>query len=64
MEDSMDPQEQRAIRRAVEGAGAIPRPAAWTDADYRHFKVTLEENGYTLEPTPAEKKRLAAAVAV
>lgn len=57
----MDPQKQRAIRRAVESAAAITRPADWTEADYRKVEQTLQDNGYVLEPTADEKKRLDAA---
>lgn len=50
----MDPQRMRAIRRAVESAASIKRPADWTEADYRRFDRTLDENGYVLVEKPED----------
>lgn len=51
----MDPQKMRAIRRAVESAANIKRPADWTEADYRRFERALGDNGYVMAPKPDEK---------
>lgn len=45
----------RAIRRAVESAANIKRPADWTDADYRRFERALDESGFALAAKPDEK---------
>lgn len=51
----MDPQRMRAIRRAAESVENVKRPADWTEADYRRFERTLDENGFTLEEKPEEE---------
>ena len=55
MADERDPQRDRAIRRAVESAANVRRPADWRPADYRHFESVLRDNGFVLTPKPEER---------
>ena len=50
----MDPQKMRAIRRAVESAARVRRPADWTEADYRRFERALDESGFAMAEKPKD----------
>jgi transposase-like protein len=52
----MDEQTKRAIRRAIEAASHIRRPADWTEIDYVRVQRTLEDNGFQLTELEPKKE--------